>query len=113
MMGLLDRVLRRIRPSPQIVGCWQLVRATQDSGEPAEADFRADGRLFYSVLSSDRWQIMKLRYEVHGDVLLTDQPSSPRMEQTRFALEENGELILELGGQRSRFRRGLKVAPEP
>jgi len=81
-------------------------------GEPAEADFRADGRLHYSVLSGDRWQIMKMVYRVEGDVIVTDQPSSPREERTRFALQPDGTLILELGGERTRFRRAPKVAPE-
>ena len=84
-----------------------------DSAEPAEADFRPDGRLFYSIHAGDRWQIMKLRYQVDGDLLVTDQPSAPREEKTRFALEADGTLTLEFGGQRSSYKRGPKVAPEP
>src|SRR5687767_6005453 len=73
-----------------LVGSWQLVRGTAGRGEPAEADFRADGRLFYSVLADDRWQIIHLRYEVDGQELITDQPSRPRKERSRFAIERDG-----------------------
>jgi len=69
--------------------------------------------LFHSVLSDGRWQIMKLTYRVEGDYLVTDQPSSPRAERTRFRLESDGTLRLEFGGQKSWFRRGKKRAPEP
>jgi len=112
-VSLVDRLFKRSANAPELVGCWQMVRHPDASGEPAEADFRSDGRLFYSVLSGDRWQIMKLSYQIDGDVLVTDQPSSPRKERTRFALEGDGSLMLEFGGQRSWYKRGPKVAPEP
>jgi hypothetical protein len=95
-----------------VLGCWELVRSSDQATEPSEADFREDGRLLYSVLSGDRWQIMKLTYRVEGDVLITNQPSSPREERTRFFFESDGTLVLELGGQRSWFRRAKKRAPE-
>ena len=110
-MGFLDRLFKRSSSTPALVGCWQLVLPADKPGEPAEADFRADGQLVYSVLSGDRWQIMKLLYEVDGDTILTDQPSSPHEERTRFAFESDGTLMLELGGQRSWYNRGPKVAP--
>ena len=40
-------------------GCWHLVRIEGQPYEPAEADFREDGTLDYSVLAGTRWQIMK------------------------------------------------------
>jgi hypothetical protein len=110
-VGLMDRLLRRSSPMPSLVGCWQLVQPADNLGEPAEADFRADGQLVYSVLSGDRWHIMRLVYAVDGDMIVTDQPSSPRKERTRFALEADGTLMLDLGGQRSWYKRGPKVAP--
>jgi hypothetical protein len=89
-----------------------LVQSADGQGEPTEADFRADGRLHYSVLSGNRWQIMKLVYRVEGNVIVTDQPSSPGEERTRFELQPDGTLILEFGGGRGRVRRAPKVAPE-
>src|SRR3954468_13099431 len=98
-------------PPNALIGCWQLVRSDEKPFEPAEAEFLEDGRLNYSVLSEDRWQIMKLRYRIEGDVIVTNQPSAPREERSRFTLESDGTLTLELGGEQSRFRRGPKVAP--
>lgn len=112
-MGFLDRFRRRPPSvSSELVGCWRLVESADGQCEPTEVDFRADGRLQYSVLSSDRWQIIKLVYRVEGNVIVTDQPSSPSEERTGFTFQADGSLVLELGGQRSRFRRAPKVAPE-
>lgn len=112
MMGLLKRLFRRRREPPNaLVGCWQLVNPDAKPFEPAEAEFLEDGRLNYAVLSGARWQIMKLRYRIDGDVVVTNQPSAPREERSRFTLEADGSLTLELGGERSRFRRGPKAAP--
>ena len=112
-MRFLDRFFGvKGEVSSDLLGCWQLVRSEEDPFEPAEADFRSDGRLHYAVLSGERWQIMKLLYTTEGNVLVTDQPSSPGAERTRFTFEEDGTLVLEFGGRRSWFRRGPKLAPE-
>lgn len=109
----MDRIFKRPKsPATPLLGCWQLMRSDDGSTECAEVDFRPDGHLLYSVRTGDRWQIMKLVYKVEGDVLITDQPSSPRKERTRFALRENGNLMLEFGGRRSWYKRGAKEAPE-
>ncbi len=96
----------------RLVGCWHLVRASDPEIERAEADFREDGRLFYSVLSRDRWQVMKLTYRIEGNTIVTDQPSAARQERSHFDLAGDGTLMLELDGVRSWFRRGDKVAPQ-
>ena len=112
MLNILNRLLRRRTCSANmLVGCWHLLRSAEEPFEPAEADFREDGRLYYSVLSGERWQIMKLTYRVEGDFIVTDQPSAPRQERTRFSVESDGTLHLELGEKRNRFRRGDKLAP--
>ncbi len=112
-MGILSSLFARKNREPNaLVGCWQLIEAEGQPYEPAEADFRDDGRLYYSVLSGDRWGIMKLRYRIEGDTLVTDQPSSPRVERSRFVLAPDGSLTIEFGGNKSIFRRGEKRAPK-
>ena len=112
-MNTLNRLFqsRPTKDESALVGCWHLTRSDDASAEPAEADFRDDGRLYYSVLSGDRWQVMKLRYRVDGGLLVTDQPSDPREERTRFSMDADGSLILGFGGQRSWFKKGPKRAP--
>jgi len=88
-------------------GCWK-IDPTDDAAVAAfgmaTLEFGKDGRLTYSVDEGERRQIILLTYKVEGQTLVTDQPSSPRQERTRFALE--GDILhLELGGVPARFRR--------
>jgi hypothetical protein len=112
-MGILSGLLgRKNSESKALIGCWHLISTEGQPYEPAEADFQEDGRLYYSVLSGDRWGVMKLRYRIEGDTLVTDQPSSPREERSRFVLAPDGTLTVEFGGDKSLFRRGEKKAPK-
>lgn len=111
-MGILSALFGQRMDEPNaLVGCWHLITTEGQPYEPAEADFRDDGRLYYSVLSGDRWGVMKLRYRIEGDALVTDQPSNPREERSRFVLAPDGTLTIEFGGGKSVFRRGEKKAP--
>jgi hypothetical protein len=113
-MGILKRIFGQASPSrpDSLVGCWHLSKSDDSSLEPAEMDFRSDGRLFYSIDAGDKWQVMKLVWRVDGDVIVTNQPTSPREERTRFSVDEKGDLVTEFGGQRASFHKGPKKAPE-
>jgi hypothetical protein len=49
-------------------------------------DFRPDGQLVYTIFPEGKRQVMLLVYRIQGDFLVTDQPSSPREERTRFEI---------------------------
>ena len=67
--------------------------------------FTNDGKLIYSIHEGDRTQVMNLVYEVSGDQIITDQPSNPRKEVTKFYFEPNGILVLDYQGEKTRFAR--------
>ena len=69
-----------------------------------------DGRLDYVILEDEKAQVMRLTYLVDGDCLVTDQPSAPKVERTRFRLDGD-TLLLALQGQVTRFRRTSTPAP--
>jgi len=84
-----------------IIGKW-LGRV---NGESVGMEFLDDGRLAYVVLSPDgKSQVMRTVYRVDGDVLVTDQPSHPREERSKFRFAGE-ELVIAFGGAESRFRR--------
>jgi hypothetical protein len=68
-------------------------------------EFGSDGSLQYSIKLPDRTQIMNLTYAVSGDVIISNQPSAPGEERTRFTLEADGRLELDHGGTRSWFEK--------
>ena len=76
-----------------------------------ELQFGDDGQLRYCILANDKWQIMKLIYRVDGNTLVTDQPSAPREERTRFSFQADGVLVLDYEGERAIYHRGECRAP--
>lgn len=89
-----------------LIGTWVLVPAApnMDVGSGVEMEFRADGTLDYVILGAGKKQIMKLRYRVDGNHIVTNQPSAPREERSRFWFVED-DLVLEYGGDQSRYKR--------
>jgi hypothetical protein len=73
--------------------------------ESVSMDFRPDGSLEYSIDLGDRLQIMNLTYAVEGDFIVSNQPSSPQEERTKFSLGADGRLELDYGGVRSWYER--------
>jgi hypothetical protein len=68
-------------------------------------EFLGDGRLFYTIHGDGNAQVMLLTYEVEGDSLITDQPSSPGSESTPYRLTPDGKLILIFEGYQSFYVR--------
>jgi hypothetical protein len=91
----------------RLIGTWS-IDPTDEAGIKAfgrcAMEFKPNGQLVHSVPEGE----MFLTYRVEGDVLITDQPSHPREQRTRFWFTSDGSLVLDLDGQRARF---LKQAP--
>lgn len=79
-------------------------RAMADLGDVG-LTFGEDGALIYTIRCQDKDQIIKLRYQIDGTTIVTDQPSAPRVERTEFSFSEDGLLTLALGGVPYRFVR--------
>lgn len=97
----------QINQSLSVVGRWRRV-VTADEANPDEEVtmvFTPDGKLVYVVHDREGRHIIHLVYRVAGDTLITDQPSEPRPEHTKFSFEADGTLILDYGGIKSWFER--------
>lgn len=81
----------------QITGTWRSdpddLEAIRMYGD-VSLDFSPNGRLTYTIHSDGKRQIMLLTYRTEGDVLITDQPSDPKEESTRFEFTPTGKLVL-------------------
>jgi hypothetical protein len=108
-MGLFSIFKRRERgDDPRLHGLWQLVRSedpTMEVGEGVEMQFAPDGKLTYTIRQSGSRQIMNLTYEVQGSEIVSNQPTAPAENRTRYAIDEQGQLVLELDGSKSWYRR--------
>ncbi len=108
-MGLFSIFKRRQRgDDARLHGRWLLVRSedpTMDVGEGVEMEFAADGKLTYTIKQNDRRQIMHLTYNVQGAEIVSNQPSAPAENRTRYGIDDQGELLLEFEGSRAWYRR--------
>jgi hypothetical protein len=91
-----------------LVGEWESdpgdQRARDSYGEVA-MEFHEGGFMKYVIREGTKEQIMFLRYRVEGDELITDQPSAPREERTRFRFTSDGRLVLEYEGLSAHYVR--------
>ena len=68
--------------APDLVGTWR----STDSSDVME--FFPSGELhFRSATGYDTTGIVMLTYQIDGDLIVTDQPSQPAEERTRFLLQ--------------------------
>lgn len=91
-----------------LIGRWVIISTDSHALEifgDVLLNFEEGGNLTYITRSDDKQQIMRMRYEVDGRTIITDQPSAPRVERTPFSFSENGLLTLLFGGEAVTFRR--------
>ncbi|MCW5967907.1 MAG: hypothetical protein KIT57_05300 [Blastocatellales bacterium] len=71
--------------------------------------FKENGQLIYRNHFAGETKIMLLTYRIQGDLLITNQPSAPREEQTNYSITPEGKLVLLYGTRASRFIRSAAV----
>jgi hypothetical protein len=77
---------RKPRETADLVGSW---RSTESADE---IEFFSNGELqFRTPTGEGTTGIMLLTYRIEDDVVVTDQPSQPAEERTRFVLD--GEIL--------------------
>jgi hypothetical protein len=93
---------------PRLHGRWEIVRTDDPSmelDEGVELQFSPDGSLKYVIKQAGSRQVMNLTYEVQGSEIISNQPSAPAENRTKYAFSDDGQLVLELHGARSWCRR--------
>jgi hypothetical protein len=90
----------------RLLGKWSRLRGEgQADDDPVTMEFAQNGRLKYVIGTGDRLQIIELTYEVIGDEIVTDQPSRPQIERSRYYFEDPDTLVVEFDGLRTWLRR--------
>ena len=108
-MGLLSFLKRGNKPSPdeRFLGRWKLIKneGATEIGDGVTMTFTEDGNLVYVIHQNDSKQVMNLVFRVDGTHLVTNQPSQPQEEKTKFSFDADGNLILDYAGNKSWFTR--------
>ena len=103
-----------MHPTEAILGVWSLIRSEDPKlNMPGAVQvFRPDGSLQYLVPAAEGMRGSQLTWRIEGAEIITDQPSPPREERTRFAFEDLSTLRLEHGATRSWFHRETPTIEE-
>jgi hypothetical protein len=87
----------------RLLGKWESVPDAAE--EPVTIEFAEDGSLTYTIHTDHTDQIMLLRYRTDRGVIISDQPSQPREEQTRYRFTADERLIMTYEGEESIYSR--------
>jgi hypothetical protein len=74
----------------RLVGIWNSDQndvLTKNSIGKVSMTFTEDGQLIYDIDAGDKLQRMNLVYRVSGDTIISDQPSHPQEQRTKFKIE--------------------------
>ena len=108
-MGLLSFLKRRndAVSDGRLLGRWKLFKdeGGAEVGDSVTMTFLEEGKLVYVIHQQDSKQIMNLVFKVHGNYLVTNQPSHPKEERTKFSFDPEGNLIFDYDGNRTWFTR--------
>jgi hypothetical protein len=82
----------------KLLGRWQVDqndRAALARYGNVQLEFRSDGMLIYTIVGAAKDEVALLRFRIEEAVIVTDQPSAPREERTRFRIDADGRLFLD------------------
>ena len=93
-----------------LIGVWNsdMTDPTTKNMGKVTMTFTKDGSLIYDIYEGDKLQRMNMVYCISGDTIISDQPSHPQEQKTKYKLENNDKLILEFEGMAVVFRREIK-----
>lgn len=94
---------------PRLIGRWRLVRAdpSLDFAPNVRMEFLDGGRLRYEFHAGGSLQSLMLIYRVEGDLLFTDNPAAPHVQETRFSFGPGDVLTLDFAGAVAWFLREI------
>jgi hypothetical protein len=70
--------------------------------------FTEDGQLIYDIDTGSKLQRMNMVYKISGDTIISDQPSHPQEQRTKFIIDNSDKLTLEFDGEKTVFIRATK-----
>ncbi len=108
-MSLLKKLFGKKEIDGRLLGKW-----STDENDQQSIDFLGDvtmtftpkGELIYEIIEGDRLQIIYMIFWTEDDkCIISDQPTKPRKEKTKYVFETADSLILEFEGQTTRYIR--------
>jgi len=91
-----------------LIGKWKLdpnnIESLREYGN-ISIEFKDTGELIYIIHLESKEQKIYMTYKIEGNLLITNQPSSPQIEQTEYRIQPDGKLALYFNGLKSVYIR--------
>ena len=104
-MGIFKKLFKQDKLDEGLLGTWKSnfkdELTAQELGD-VEITFEGDGQMRYTIKSDARDQIMLMTYKTIGNLIISNQASMPKEEETKYHFEGD-KLILNFSGQVSKF----------
>lgn len=105
-MSFLGKFFAKKEIEPRLLGDWfsdlSDEKTAQTTGD-VKITFEQNGKLTYEITAADKKQYIFLTFYTKQNILITDQPSHPQIEETEFYFDEDNRLILKFDGDESRY----------
>ena len=100
-MNFLSKLFRKNNIDERLIGCW-----VSESNETSKEQmiFTKNGKLIYEITENEKVGTINMTYEIQDNFIITDQPSNPKIEKTKFSIKED-LLILDYNGEITKFRK--------
>ncbi len=100
-MGFLDKLFSKKQIDSRIIGKW-IADSTEFSN--SQMTFTSNGKLIYEITENGKVSIMNMIFETRGDLIISNQPSHPRIEKTKYSI--SGDLLtLDYNGVISKYKK--------
>lgn len=91
-----------------LIGIWnsdETDETTQRTLGKVTMTFTEDGKLVYDIFEGNKQQRINMVYTVQGNTIISDQPSHPQEQRTKYQIENGDKLILDFEGKKTVFNR--------
>lgn len=105
-MGLFNKIFGQKSLDKELIGVWNsdlTDQITKKTLGEVTMTFTDDGKLTYDIHENEKIQRINMVYSLIGDTIITDQPSNPRQEKTKYRIEDGKILVMEFGGEITKF----------
>ncbi|HLO56446.1 MAG TPA: hypothetical protein VK169_19270 [Saprospiraceae bacterium] len=100
-MNFIKKIFFNDSRDKLLYGEWQAIYI---ESENLKMSFYPDGTLVYKIIYNDKTQIMNLTYYTRNGFIISNQPSKPKEETTKYYFENNYTVLcLEFEGELTKF----------
>lgn len=105
-MKFFKKLFERKNNDNRLIGSWKSDQSdefTRTTLGDVLIRFTKQGDMIYTIKQPNKDQVIYLKYETANGMIISDQPSMPRKEETEYLLQDESTLFLIHEGIQTKF----------